>query len=141
MVYEIGKVCIEKYACFIEINEEFVEGLKDLDQFSHLFVLWWISRRDTSDDRTKLVTTPPRLKEQIKTGVFSCRSPSRPNPIGLTKVKLEKIEDSRIYIDRIDAIDGTPILDIKPYLPGDSINKEDLKVPGWFNHLKKKQTG
>lgn len=138
MVYEIGKVCIEKYACFIEINEEFVDGLKDLDQFSHLFVLWWISRRDTADDRTTLLANPPRLKEEIETGVFSCRSPSRPNPIGLTKVKLEKIEDNRIYIDRIDAIDGTPVLDIKPYLPGDSITVEDLKVPQWFNYLKKK---
>ena len=135
-IHQIGVVRIEKESCHIELSQLYTTGLRHIDQFSHVFVLWWISMRDNPQDRSKMLATPPRLEASIETGVFSSRSPARPNPIGLTKVKLLKVENNRLYIDRIDALDGTPVLDIKPYLPGDSVPKENLGLPEWFEYLK-----
>ena len=135
-VHQIGEVKIEKEACYIEIYQPYSSGLLHIENFSHVFVLWWISMRDNPKDRSQLLVSPPKLDRKIETGVFSSRSPSRPNPIGLTKVKLLKVEKNRLYIDRIDAIDGTPILDVKPFLPGDSIAIADIRLPEWFEYLK-----
>ena len=135
-IHQIGEVKIDQDSCYIEVYPPFVSGLRHIGKFSHLFVLWWISMRDNPQDRSQLLASPPKLEKEIETGVFSSRSPARPNPIGLTKVKLLKVEDNRLYIDRIDAIDGTPVLDIKPFLPGDTAKIEDLRLPEWFNHLK-----
>ncbi|MHA1707522.1 MAG: tRNA (N6-threonylcarbamoyladenosine(37)-N6)-methyltransferase TrmO [Candidatus Heimdallarchaeaceae archaeon] len=135
-INQIGAVRIDQDSCYIEIYQPFTFGLRHVNKFSHIFVLWWISMRDNPTDRSQLLATPPKLEKQIETGVFACRSPTRPNPIGLTKVKLLKVENNRLYIARIDAIDGTPVLDIKPYLPGDSVKIEDLKLPEWFEKLK-----
>jgi hypothetical protein len=74
--------------------------------------------------------SPPRL-EGLKVGVFATRSPHRPNPIGLSIVKLDKIEKSTLYLSGIDLIDGTPILDIKPYLP-EYDNEYNVKIPNWI---------
>ena len=96
-------------------------------------VFWWPHRRDTPQDRQLLHATPPRHPGAPLSGVFTTRSPSRPNPIALTIVELlsyEK-EEGRLRIDRIDAEDGTPILDIKPYLPSsDCILR--VRLPPWF---------
>ena len=135
-IYQIGTVKIEQESCYIEIHQPYLSGLRHIENFSHLFVLWWISMRDNPQDRSQLIAFPPRLEKEIETGVFSSRSPARPNPIGLTKVRLLKVEDNRLYIDRIDAIDGTPVVDIKPYLPGDAAKVEELKLPDWFKQLK-----
>ena len=135
-VHQIGEVRIEKEACYIEIYQPYSSGLLHIENFSHVFVLWWISMRDNPIDRSQLLASPPKLEKEVETGVFSCRSPSRPNPIGLTKVKLLKVEKNRLYIDRIDAIDGTPVLDVKPFLPGDNVTIDEIKLPAWFSHLK-----
>lgn len=135
-IYQIGEVKIEKDACYIDVYEPYSLGLRHIEKFSHIFILWWISKRDNPQDRTRMIATPPQLEQNIETGVFSCRSPARPNPIGLTRVKLLKVENNRLYINRIDALDGTPVLDIKPYLPGDSVPKENIILPEWFEYLK-----
>ena len=135
-IHQIGEVKIEKESCYIEIYQPYVSGLRHIEKFSHIFVLWWISMRDNPMDRSNLSASPPKLEKPIETGVFSSRSPARPNPIGLTKVKLLEVKNNRLYIDRIDAIDGTPVLDVKPYLPGDSVEISDLKLPEWFENLK-----
>ena len=70
-------------------------------------------------------------------GTFATRSPRRPNPIGMTLVKITKITNNHIYIDFMDAFDGTPVIDIKPYLPnGDRVDEEITLLP-WFSHLQK----
>ncbi|MHA1116219.1 MAG: tRNA (N6-threonylcarbamoyladenosine(37)-N6)-methyltransferase TrmO [Candidatus Heimdallarchaeaceae archaeon] len=138
-VQQIGTVRIEEDSCFIELFKHYSLGLRHLQFFNYIFVLWWISMRDTPRDRLQVLAHPPNLDMEVETGVFACRSPARPNPIGLTKVKLLKIEENKIFIDRIDAIDGTPVLDIKPYLPGDSVPIDEIKLPEWFNHLKDKK--
>ena len=135
-VHQIGEVRIDREACYIEIYQPYASGLLHIENFSHVFVLWWISMRDNHKDRSQLLTSPPKIKGEIETGVFSCRSPARPNPIGLTKVKLLKVEQNRLYIDRIDAIDRTPVLDVKPFLPGDNIAIDEIRLPEWFDHLK-----
>ncbi len=96
----------------IEIYPEFVEGLKDLDGFSHVYLLYHLHQVHRSKLRvTPFLDTKPR-------GVFATRAPPRPNPIGLSIARIIGIKDRRIRVDRVDTLDGTPLLDIKPYVPG-----------------------
>jgi len=69
-----------------------------------------------------------------KRGIFATRAPKRPNPIGMSVVRLEKIKDNIIYIEDVDIVDGTPLLDIKPYIPHFDRNKDDDIVIGWFEN-------
>ncbi len=107
----------------LELLPEFEGGLADIDGFSHLFVLWVFDRVDGYD----LLSTPPT--DDRTHGVFSTRSPRRPNPIGLTAVRLIKREGARLVVRGVDMLDGTPILDIKPYLS--SIPAEEIRR-GWM---------
>ncbi|NEZ47777.1 tRNA (N6-threonylcarbamoyladenosine(37)-N6)-methyltransferase TrmO [Clostridium niameyense] len=93
----------------IEINQEYVDGLKGLDKLSHIIVLFYFNK---SKDYS-LITHTPWSKE--KKGVFSTRSPRRPNAIGLSIVKLLKVTGNKVIIQGVDMLHGTPILDIKPY--------------------------
>ena len=141
----IGYVKKKDKETWIEILDEFTDGLLRLDEFSHIITLWWITGRDTIEDRSRLRVNPKvkaaegvEVKDTPLCGVFAARSPGRPNPIGLTTVKLLKIEENRIYIDRTDAFEDTPIIDIKPYVPrSDSII--NVKVPDFFSALKEKR--
>ncbi|ACA54712.1 tRNA (N6-threonylcarbamoyladenosine(37)-N6)-methyltransferase TrmO [Clostridium botulinum] len=93
----------------IEIKEELVEGLKGLDKNSHIIILFYFNKSKDFN----LITKTPWSDE--KKGVFSTRSPRRPNPIGLSIVKLIGIDHNKIIIEGVDMLDGTPVLDIKPY--------------------------
>lgn len=92
----------------IEIFPEFAEGLKDLDGFSHLILLYHLHLVS----ETKLTVVP--FKDTQQRGVFATRAPVRPNPIGLSTVRLKEIQENRIYFDRADMVNGTPLLYIKP---------------------------
>jgi tRNA-Thr(GGU) m(6)t(6)A37 methyltransferase TsaA len=92
------------------LNEDLADGLRSLDGFSHCWILFHFDR---SQGYTLLQETP--VNKNIR-GVFSIRSPKRPNPVGMTAVKIEKIEKNRIYFSGADMINGTPIIDIKPYV-------------------------
>ena len=94
----------------LEIRPEFEPGLADVEGFSHLIVLWEFDR----SEGFSLVGTPP--SDNRPHGVFATRSPLRPNPIGLTVVELLRREGASLRVRGIDMLDGTPILDIKPYL-------------------------
>jgi tRNA-Thr(GGU) m(6)t(6)A37 methyltransferase TsaA len=95
----------------LELRPELEEGLRDIEGFSHLFVLWVFDQSEDFD----LVQQVP-LDERQPHGVFSTRSPRRPNPIGLTVVELLGREGRMLRVRGLDMLDGTPILDIKPYL-------------------------
>lgn len=114
-----GLVSELKSEIIFEPDYRFPESLRGLDEFSHLWVLWYFSQNG-KEDWTPTVR-PPRLGGNKRMGVFSTRSPYRPNPIGLSCVKIEKIEQTDngpvITVSGADLLDGTPILDIKPYLP------------------------
>lgn len=119
-VKPIGYVRKEEEKTWLEINNEFGTGLDKLEEFSHVIVLWWIEGRDTEADRNTLRVHPKvsgSREESPETGVFASRSPGRPNPIGLTISKILSRKDNILFIDRTDAFDDTPILDLKPYIP------------------------
>lgn len=90
---------------------ELGHALQDVDSFSHIWVLFWFHR----DAKFKPKVTPPR--SETKRGVFATRSPHRPNPIGMSLMRLTRIEGHVLHVSDVDLIDGTPIFDIKPYLP------------------------
>jgi tRNA (adenine37-N6)-methyltransferase len=107
----------------LEILPEFEAGLKDVEGFSHLFVLWEFDRSNDFD----LVSHPPT--DDRPHGVFATRSPRRPNPIGLTVVELLRRDGRAVHVRGVDMLDGTPILDIKPYLS--SVPETQLRR-GWL---------
>jgi tRNA-Thr(GGU) m(6)t(6)A37 methyltransferase TsaA len=114
----------------IEIFEEFRDGLRGVEEFSHLIILYWFHLRDNEEERRTLLVTPRRHAVTVQKGVFACRSPSRPNPIGLCVVELVKAEGAVLTVRGLDAFTGSPIIDIKPYLPrADSV--PDARVPEW----------
>ncbi len=137
-VYPIGFVRKKNKKEYLEILPEFHVGLYRLDTISHAFVLWWIHESDTLEAR-KTRKSIPRVKNTLVTpqemGTFATRSPRRPNPIGLTLVKIAKVTEDQVYVDHIDAFDGTPILDIKPYLPNGDRVEEEIVLPPCFQHL------
>jgi tRNA (adenine37-N6)-methyltransferase len=108
----------------LELRPELEPGLRDVEGFSHLFVLWVFDRSEGFE----LVSTVP-LDEETPHGVFATRSPRRPNPIGLSVVELLGREGHRLRVRGLDMLDGTPILDIKPYLSG--VPAEALRR-GWI---------
>ena len=108
----------------IEFLREFEAGLLDVEGFSHLFVLWVFDRSENFD----LIAHPPADEKQPH-GVFATRSPRRPNPIGLTVVELLRRDGTSLYVRGVDMLDGTPVLDIKPYLS--SVPAEKLQR-GWL---------
>jgi len=107
----------------LEIRAELERGLKDVEGFSHLFVIWAFDRSEGYD----LVVTPP--SDARPHGVFATRSPRRPNPIGLTVVELLGRDGPNLRVRGIDMLDGTPILDIKPYMS--NVPAERLRR-GWL---------
>ena len=117
---------------FIEIEAEFWEATLQVDKFSHIFVLWWITGHDNPVSRTNLADYPPKENAELS-GVFASRSPGRPTPIGLSIVAVQRLDEEsrRIYIDQIDAFDDTPVVDIKPYMPF-SDRVDNAKYPTWF---------
>ena len=109
-----------------EINPEFEPGLLDIEGFSHLFIIWVFDRAQGFE----LQGIPPT--DNRVHGVFATRSPRRPNPIGLTVVELQSRAGTQLHVRGVDILDGTPILDIKPYL---SSVPPDLLRRGWMSGL------
>jgi tRNA (adenine37-N6)-methyltransferase len=122
---EIPKGCGARHEAdgVLEILPEYEAGLADIEGFSHLFVLWVFDRAGGFE----LMSTPPT--DTVAHGIFTTRAPRRPNPIGLTVVKLLKREGPRLHVHGVDMLDGTPILDLKPYLS--SVAPEELRR-GWL---------
>lgn len=109
------------------MEDEFAEGLRDLDGFSHIILLYHFHRvKDSRLVVTPFLDTQPR-------GVFSTRAPTRPNPVGLSVVKLLGIDGNVLEIENVDILDGTPLLDIKPYIP--DFDARDAQRLGWFGDV------
>ena len=109
----------------IVLNDDYVEGLKDLDGFSHIILIYHFH---LSTGYSLMVH--PFLDDKLH-GVFATRAPKRPNHIGISVVKLEKIDGNILYVENIDIIDGTPLLDIKPYVGSFDNVKDERK--GWLS--------
>ena len=118
------------------LNKELTTALEDIKDFSHLFVLFWLDKT-TTEQRKLLKVHPRRRKDLPLIGIFATRTMTRPNPIGLTLVELIKVEDNVLTVQGLDAFNGTPVIDIKPFDPWD--NAENAKVPEWWTKLKKEK--
>jgi tRNA (adenine37-N6)-methyltransferase len=94
----------------VDLLPEFSEGLKDLEGFSHVILIYHLHKVG----RQQLTVIP--FLDQEPHGIFATRAPTRPNPVGISIVKLLKVEGSRLYVDGIDILDGTPLIDLKPYV-------------------------
>jgi tRNA-Thr(GGU) m(6)t(6)A37 methyltransferase TsaA len=109
---------------YVEVSEEFGDGLKSLDGFSHIILLYWFHKAKVPKMRLK-----PYLDTESH-GLFAIRAPSRPNPIGISIVKLLSIEGTRLNIEGVDMLDETPLLDIKPFVP--EFDNRPLATSGWL---------
>jgi tRNA-Thr(GGU) m(6)t(6)A37 methyltransferase TsaA len=112
----------------VEVFEKYHAALKDLDGFSHILLLYHFHRsQGFAPHVIPFMDSQPR-------GLFSTRAPSRPNPIGLSVVKLNRIEDGVLFVEDIDILDGTPLLDIKPYVP--EFDTPNPVRTGWLEQVK-----
>ena len=114
----------------VEIKQEYVDGLKDIEGFSHIILIYHFHLSKNYSLKVK-----PFLDDNLH-GVFATRAPRRPNPIGISIVRLVKVEGCILHIEDVDILDGTPLLDIKPYVPEFDIH-ETQKI-GWLSEKVKK---
>jgi tRNA-Thr(GGU) m(6)t(6)A37 methyltransferase TsaA len=112
----------------VEIFPQFIDGLKDLEGFSHIYLLYHFHKMR----QPNLIVTPFLDKEPR--GIFATRAPSRPNPIGLSLVELIRIENNLIYVERLDVLNETPLLDVKPYVP-EFEHAHNVRI-GWLEQAK-----
>ena len=121
----------------IVIRNELAEALEGVDSFSHLFVLFWLHQ--ISNDQRKTLKIHPRGRRDLPLlGIFATRTLLRPNPVALTLVELIKIEGNVLTVRGLEAFDGTPVLDIKPFDSWDTA--KTAKVPEWWTKLEKEKT-
>jgi len=139
-VSPIGHIKKSDNRTLIVLGKKYESGLLGLGDFSHIHVLWWFDRNDTPEKRSVLQVHPMGNRENPLTGVFATRSPMRPNLIALTLCKVISVKDNIIEIENTDAFDGTPVLDIKPFIPGRD-TAEDATVPEWLEKSRKKGEG
>ncbi len=114
----------------VEVFGEYAEGLRDLDGFSHVILLYHFHRVRTQ----KLLVSP--FLDSRKRGLFATRAPTRPNPIGISVVKLLVAEGCTLLVENVDILNGTPLLDIKPYVPEFDAHRADRV--GWLKHARGK---
>ena len=120
----IQTVAAQGIAATIELDPVFAPGLRDIEGFSHLLVISHLHQmQGYALEVTPFMDTQPH-------GIFATRSPRRPNPIGLSIVRLLRVEGATLHIEEIDLVDGTPVLDIKPYVP--QLDDRATEQTGWF---------
>lgn len=123
----IQGVFADRQEAWVELQEKYVPGLKDLDGFSHAILLYHFHKSDREEIRGK-----PYLENE-EHGIFAIRSPHRPNHLGLSVVKIARIEGGRLYFTEVDVLDGTPVLDIKPYVK--QFDCRGDATSGWIEKL------
>jgi len=144
-VFPIGRIRRRKGHVDLEIAERFRPGLRMLDGFSHVIVIWWAHLVDDEESRAVLTCEPPYAEGHL-TGVFACRAEYRPNPIALTPSRVLSVDEvgGVVRINDIDALDGSPVLDLKAYFPVvDRVR--DARIPdhleGWPEWLPEEGLG
>ncbi len=111
----------------VEVFEKFRDALKDLDGFERIWLIYWFDRVS----QVRLAVTP--FLDTVERGLFATRAPCRPNPIGMSPVRLLRIEGAVLHVADVDVLDGTPLIDIKPYAP--RFDHFDVGRSGWLDHV------
>ena len=132
-VKETGMRCWKEVVSEIVFEPGYEDALDNLDDFSHIVVIFWMDRSPSWDPAASKIH--PQMRQELPlVGVFATRSPVRPNPLGMSIVKLLERKGNVLRVMGLDAINGTPVVDIKTYFPGDSV--PDIKVPDWVYKLR-----
>ena len=119
----------DEVEAWVDLQKKYTKGLKDLERFSHCILIYYFHQ----SEKETIEGTP--FLEKEKHGIFAIRSPHRPNHIGFSVVKIKRIHENRLYFTQVDILNGTPLLDIKPYIQYFD-NREDVKS-GWLEkHFK-----
>jgi len=118
----------------IEIEPPFRKGLQGLNEFSHAVIVFHLDRLPSFDPAKQITRNPRGMENLPAVGVFAQRTKFRPNPIGVTTVELVAVDDKGITVRGLDALDGTPVLDIKPYVPGFD-SKGHVRLPAWVEKM------
>ena len=129
-ILPIGFINKEKKKVWIEIDEKYTDALLGLGGFSHINVFYWFHQNDNPENRKMLQVHPRRDRKNPLTGVFATHSPRRPNLIACSLCKILSIQENTIFIDDIDALAGSPVIDIKCYIPS-TRSFSDLRLPDW----------
>ncbi len=117
----------------VVLDESLSDGLDGLEEFSHILILYWMHRAAEAEP-VRVRRRPRGRADMPEVGIFAQRAPQRPNPIGVAAVKLLRREKNRLFVQGLDAINGTPVLDVKPYVPAyDAV--ESPRVPEWVGRL------
>ena len=134
-IMPIGTVIETRDGFEIRLDQGFATGLDGLGDFSHALVFWWAHHFDNESDRKTLSAHSPYKGSPGQLGIFATRSPIRPNPVAVTAVQILSIDKEKgiIYIPYIDAENGTPVIDIKPYHPSADRIRE-AGIPSWCSH-------
>jgi len=134
----IGHVQKTEDRTVIVLDKEYEPGLLGLDGFSHVYVFWWFSLNDSTEKRATLQVHPMGNRDNPLTGVFATRSPRRPNLVALTLCKIVAVKGNVVEVEKIDAFDKTPVVDLKPFIPGYD-STEEGKIPEWLEKGLKKR--
>ncbi len=137
-IVRIGTIRNDTEGMRVELEKGYIPALKGLEGFSHLQVLWWFSESDTPRERGRLREDSPYKNAPPEMGIFATRSPNRPNPVALSCAEVLSVDYERgvICLAYIDALEGSPVLDLKPYTP--SLDRvEHPSVPSWCENWPK----
>jgi tRNA-Thr(GGU) m(6)t(6)A37 methyltransferase TsaA len=132
-IYPIGQVRRVNGGVRLEIDEPYRPAMTQLEHFSHVIVFWWADQLDDQESRSVLQCNPPYAEEHL-TGVFATRSPVRPNPVEITTCQILDVDHQTgsIEVENIDALEGSPIIDLKAYFPVcDRVKK--ASIPEWLS--------
>lgn len=130
-VHPIGRILTAEGRTRIVLEEKYRPGLLGLERWSHVQVIWWFDKNDTPQRRSILQVHPRGNPQNPLTGVFACRAPVRPNLIALSLCKIVSVKDNAVEVEKIDAFENTPVLDLKPFTPGQDSAAGAVKVPDW----------
>lgn len=129
-IFPVGTIKKLGESTRLEIFEKYTDALLGLEDFSHIKVLYWFHENDSPDKRAILRVHPRKNENNPLQGVFATHSPVRPNLIAISICRILNINGNAIEIDEIDAFDGSPVIDIKCFIPG-ATSKSDVRVPDW----------
>lgn len=130
-IFPVGAIKKQDERTWIEIFEKFKDALLGLDEFSHITVCYWFHENDNPDKRGMLQVHPRKDEKNPLRGVFATHSPVRPNLIAISICQILSIHGNTIQIDKIDAFNGSPVIDIKCFIPS-SISRSDVRLPDWI---------